>query len=189
MRNTMILLLSLMMIASCKTRQVDKRTIESKETSEVVSERNEQKNEQKTEQKTEIKKTEVSQTQKKQEIDIEIKGKAETNRPLEIHNIKNGDTLETFKVVGNADVTYKSREKSDSKIEKESSKQSLESKLQDLANNNVNTAELKHKAEEFRDAAKNVKSTGVPAGVYIVFVIVAIVAIFTFFVYKYFNKS
>ncbi len=154
-----ILLLLIVILSSCKTKQVTKKTGESKETTEAVSTKTEQKNEQKTEQKTETKKAEISKNQKDQETNIEITGTAETDKPLEIHTVKNGDTLESFKVTGNAQVIYKSKATSTAKSDKETTSNTLQTKLENLANNIVNEGELKTKAKEFQETAKEVSTT------------------------------
>lgn len=112
MRIIAIILIISLFVFGCKTKKIDKyeEKIEQKET---VKEKTEVKEHQE-EKVSIVKKSDetVKKDNKEENKSVEIKGKTDEKNPLTYYNVVNGDTIDLFKVTGNADVIFKSFNKS-----------------------------------------------------------------------------
>lgn len=108
MKKIIAIILISFFILGCSTKKklINKSKEETKETSisktETVQKESEIKD-------TTVKQEEIKTVIKKEENkSVEIKGKADEKTPLTYYNVVNGDTIDLFKVVGNAEVIFKS---------------------------------------------------------------------------------
>lgn len=157
----LLIILSFCLILGCKTKRVSKiKTLETL-TEETTVKSQEEKQIEKVEQKQEVKKNEISEQKKESLTDIEVKGKAETDKPIEVYNIENGDTIQSIKVTGNADVYIRSKNSKSDKIKKENNSSETSNKLEELAKKIVNENNLKKTGKEINQSAKeSVTRTG-----------------------------
>lgn len=179
MKKIIILILISFFIFGCKTKRVIKN-----DTKEVVKEQVSTKQElvekEETKEST-IREIRTVQTEDKKEDkkDIEIVGKVDKENPIEFYNIVNGDTIDLFRISGNADFVFKSSNSSQkSNINNNSSSNtSSESKSEKSSSNAV---------ESVKDVFKGVQSKTVEVvkkdftiGSYIIFLIwgLAIIAL------------
>lgn len=158
-----LLIMTMFLLTACKTKQSLKEVGVEKEFLKIDSKKDSVKNESKIQEK-EISK-EVLQTDQKKEIhtDIEIKGKAEVGKPLEIYNIENGDTLQTIKVTGNAEVQIRTNASKSDKVKTESKSESLIEKFKQFSENIV---EENRVAERISEAKKKSKDATVRTGTF-----------------------
>ncbi|MFC7347319.1 hypothetical protein ACFQO9_11380 [Chryseobacterium zhengzhouense] len=156
-----LIILSFCLILGCKTKRVSKiKTSEIITEQAVITKKLENKIE-KVEQKQDEKKTSVSEQKKENQTEIEIKGKAEVNKPIELYNIENGDTLQSIKVTGNADVYIRSKNSKSDQLKKESTSSETSNKIEELAKKIVNEDILKKTGKEINQSAKeSVTRTG-----------------------------
>lgn len=96
------------MVLGCKTKRVTKKEHKEKESieySETV--KNTEVEEIKSINTEKVKDSQVI-LNKEEKTSIEISGKVNKENPLMFYNVVNGDTIDLFKVTGNADVFFKS---------------------------------------------------------------------------------
>lgn len=147
MKKTIILILifSLLLSFGCKTKKVLKN--ESKEVikEEIIS---------KTEniEKDILKESNVKdfitvkkEDKKEEKTEVEIKGKVDKENPVTYYNVIDGDTIDLFKITGNADFIFKS------------SKSTQKSNLNNISS--TNTLNTKESEKTISNAVENVKNT------------------------------
>lgn len=156
---TILIILSLFLISGCKSKKVLKTKSSELETIQIYKEKKEEKQVEKTEQKQEAKKIDLVGQKKENQTEIEIKGKAETDKPIELFNIENGDTLQSIKVIGNADVSIRTKNNNSNQIKKETSSSESNNKLEEFAKKIVNEGNLKETGKEINTSAREVTTT------------------------------
>lgn len=179
MKKIIILILISFFIFGCKTKKAVKN-----ETKEVVKEQISTKKElveKEDAKESTIREIRTVQTEDKKEDkkDIEIVGKVDKENPIEFYNIVNGDTIDLFRISGNADFVFKSSNSSQkSNINNNSSTSTSNENKSEKSTSNV--------VESVKDVFKGVQSKTVEVvkkdftiGSYIVFLIwgLAIIAL------------
>lgn len=154
-----LIILSLLLMYGCKSKKILKTKSSELETIQIVSEKKEEKQIEKVEQKQETKKVDLVDQKKENKTEIEIKGKAEVGKPLEVYNIENGDTIQAFKIIGNADVSIKTKTAKSDQVKKKNSSFRSENKLEEFAKGIVNESNLKKTGKQINDSAKKVTTT------------------------------
>jgi hypothetical protein len=149
-----LIILSFFFLLGCKTKKVLKNKIQEIQTVQIVSAKKEEKQVEKITQNQEAKKTDLVDHKKESETEIEIKGKVEIDKPLEIYQIENGDTLKAFKVTGNADVFIKSKTSKSDQVKKENSVSNITNKVEEFARNIVKEDNLKKTGKKINNTAK-----------------------------------
>lgn len=179
MKKIIILILISFFIFGCKTKKAVKN--ESKEVvKEQVSTKKDLVEKQETKEST-ISKIETIQTEDKKENkkDIEIVGKVDKENPIEFYNIVNGDTIDLFRISGNADFVFKSSNSSQKSNTNNNS-------LTNTSTENKSEKSSSNVVESVKDVFKGVQSKTVEVvkkdftiGSYIVFLIwgLAIIAL------------
>lgn len=191
MKKNFLILMILMLILqlSCSTKRkketFEKRKSESsfqsvkdtlvQETNKVVEQKKEEK----------VKTEQV----KNEQSELEVKGKAETDKPVEIYDIQNGDTLQVLKVTGNADIYYKKKSSNETKETKETKEEKSENKVEKFLKKVVNENEIKAAAEEIKTKASDIKVKDTTFGVYITFFLYAVIVICLLLLFNFFNKK
>ena len=104
------------------------------------------------------KKKETTEKKEESQTEIEVKGKAETNQPLEIYKIENGDTLQAFKVTGNAEVSIKSKGVYSMQVKQDSKTESLTEKLKEFSQNIVQENKIKERVSEMKKKTQEVNT-------------------------------
>ncbi len=181
--------MTLLLLVGCKAKKISK----SSESSTDV-------------QKTEIKKDSTSQNQveqkkqseiksdkteksKDQETEITVKGKVDKDNPLELHDIKNGDTLQSIRITGNADVVIKSKNKTSENSKKESKSTTISDKIKEFSQNIVDENNISERASYVKNKVKDLQVTDTSTGVYITIIVLGAVAIVMLFIFLYLKKS
>lgn len=139
---------------ACKTKKVLNTSSSEIEKVQTTSENKTENKIEKTQQKQETKKVGLVDQKKESQTEIEIKGKAETDKPIELYNIENGDTLQTIKVTGNADVSIRTKTNKSDQIKKESSSESLIEKFKEFSENIVEENNIKERVHEMKNKSK-----------------------------------
>jgi len=183
-----IMMLAVLLMMDCKTKQVIRSSVTQKEFQKVDSKKDSIQNEVKSQEKEAISKKETAEQKKESQTEIDVVGKAETGKPLEIFNVEKGDTLQSFKVTGNASVIFRSKASKSEQIKKENTSESLVDKFKKFSENIVEENNVKERFKEVKKKTKEVKVKGFQAGTWIVITIVIFFLIFIFFIYKYFKK-
>lgn len=183
MKKIIILILISSLILGCKTKRVlknESKTISSTEYSEV-------KKESKKESVSWVIKSDQNKNESKaNEIknkSVEITGIVDDKNPLIYYNIVNGDTIDLFKVSGNANVIYKNNLNTQNSIQNSNSITNTENKkeFENTISNTVNSA-LK-KVDEIKTKTVEVVKKDFTIGTYVIWffwglaIIVAIVII------------
>lgn len=187
MKALMIMLAALLMMG-CKTKQVVKTSETLKEFEKVDSKKDSIQSEIKSQEKETISKKETVEQKKESQTEINIVGTSEIDKPIELFNIENGDTLQSFKVTGNANVIFRSKTSKLNELKTEKNSESLVEKLKEFSENIVEENNVRERIKEVKNKTKEVKVKGFQAGLWIVITIVVTFLIFIFFVYKYFKK-
>lgn len=172
----------------CKTKQIVKSSETIKEFEKVDSKKDSIQSEIKSQKKETISKKETVEQKKESQTEIDIVGKAEIDKPLEIFHVENGDTLQSFKVTGNASVIFRSKASKSEQIKKENTSESLVDKFKKFSENIVEENNVKERLKEVKNKTKEVKVKGFQAGLWIAITIVAMFLILIFFIYKYLKK-
>lgn len=150
-----------LLLMGCKSKKVLKTSISETEKTQILSEKKENNSIEKEIQKQETKKAEVSEQKKETATDIEVKGKAETGNPLEIYNIENGDTLQTIKVTGNAEVHVQAKASKSDQVKKENISESLLNKFKEFSEKLVKDNNVEQRVREAKEKSKqSVTRTG-----------------------------
>lgn len=184
---TILILISVLLL-SCKTKTVTSTKEKESETKEYFSKKDESKNESSKNLQNQEKKIDSVTKSEENEDEFEIAGKVEIDKPFEIQRIENGDTLETFKIIGNADFRFKTKKKTSSGNKNFSETKSSESKQQNASGNSVNT-QSKSKVENIKKAKnKEVITKNFTFGAWTSGVLILIVIIIAIWLFIYFKK-
>lgn len=184
-----ILIMTLLLLVGCKAKKVSKSSESSKEVqkTEIKKDSTSQNQvEQKKQSEVKFDKTEKSN---EQETEITVKGKVDKNNPLELHNVKNGDTLQTIRISGNADVTITSKNKSSDNKKSESESKTITDKLKNFSQNIVDDNNLNERFSDIKKKAKDVKIADTSTGVYITAIVLGAITIIALFIFIYFKKK
>lgn len=179
MRIVILLMIALLMTA-CKTKSTLKKTEVKKDFEKTEVKKDSIKNETKIRKKDAAKEILQSEQKKESQTTTEIKGKAEINKPVEMYNIENGDTLQAIKVTGNAEVYIRTNTSNSRELKKELSKESIAEKINNFSENIIRENNVKERVEEFKQKSKEaVTRTGSfwSFGLITIFGVVAIVII------------
>lgn len=139
--------------------------------------------------KQQIKKAEVLEQKKDNQTEFEVKGKAETGQPIEIYNVQNGDTLQSIKVSGNADVHIRTKASQSEHVNKENASESLIEKFKEFSENIVEENNIKERFKEAKQKTKDVRVKGFQSGLWIVLAVLGAVGISIFGIYKYLKRK
>lgn len=183
------ILLMLVLLLGCRTKKVLKSRTESKEVQKTEIRKDSISLKDSVIQKETVNKSEKIDKSNEHETDITIKGKVDRNNPLELHDIKNGDTLQTIRISGNADVTISSRKKSIDSKKSESDSKTISDKIKDFSQTIVDDNNISEKLSEIKNKAKEVKNTDVTTGVYITSIVLGATVILCLFIFLYLKKK
>ncbi len=186
---TILIILSVFLLLGCRTKVIKKEKLKSEESTEIQIDKKTDSLQQKKEEKKEVKKSEISEQKKDSSTEIEVTGKAETGKPIEIYDIQNGDTLQTVKVTGNADVHIKTKRSNSENKKKENSEFISENLLEKYARAAVKEKNLVKAGKTIKNTAKDLKVTDTSTGIYITAIVLGAVAIIMFFIFIYFKKN
>lgn len=185
---TAILIVIAILLTGCRSKKVTTlKTTEIEQIQQSSSTKVESKIE-KAEDIQLLKKYEALDQKKENQTDLEVKGKAETGKPIEIYNVQNGDTLQAIRVTGNADVHIRTKASQSDRVKKESTSESVIEKFKDFSENIVEENNIKKRLMEAKQKAKEVNVKGFQSGLWIVLAVLGIVAIIIFGIYKYLKK-
>lgn len=151
--------MAMILLVGCKSKKVVKDFQVQKQVEKMSTTKDSIQNTSKLQEK-EIKKDNVQSEQKKDvQTEITIKGKADTDKPVELHNIKDGDTLESIRVIGNAEVFIHSRSKSSNTSESSKTSESISDKLKDFSQTIIKENNVRERVDEFKKRTQEVKTT------------------------------
>lgn len=185
---TAILIIITILLTGCRTKKViTSKSSEIEQVQQTSTKKAESKVE-KAEAKQQLKKSEIQEQNKESQTDFEVKGKAETGKPIEVYNIENGDTVQAITVNGNADVRILSKTSKSDHVKKENNSESFIGKFKEFSENIVEENNIKKRVLEAKQKTKEIKATGFQAGLWIVLAILGVVGIVIFGIYKYFKK-
>ncbi|MBP1165029.1 beta-lactamase regulating signal transducer with metallopeptidase domain [Chryseobacterium sp. PvR013] len=182
-----ILILILILLTGCRTKKIiTSKSTEIEQIQQMSTAKVESKVE-KAEDKQQLKKTEILEQKKDNLTDFEVKGKAETGKPIEIYNIENGDTLQAIRVNGNANVHIRTKASQSDHVRKENNSESVIEKFKDFSEKIIEENNVKKRVQERKQKTKEIKVTGFQAGLWIVLALLGVVGIVIFGIYKYFK--
>lgn len=171
------LVLSLLLSFGCKTKKVVKTQSKEVEKVESISKIESTEKEVVKEAVSENVSHAKKEDKKEEKIAIEITGKVNKENPLTYYNVVNGDTIDLFKIVGNADFIFKKSSNSqNSQINNNSTTTSSNSKDNEKSISNA-VENVKNVVKEAQDKTVKVVKQDFTIGSYIVFLIWGIVII------------
>lgn len=189
MRKIILIIIISLLVFGCRTKKTFKNSIKETEKIESTS-------------KTETKEIEISKEVKKEEIkevkkeekidekqDIEIKGKVDKENPITFFNVVDGDTIDLFKITGNADFIYKASRSSEnsSKNNNSSTNTTNENKSEKSSSNLVDKAS--EVAKDFQAKSVQVVKKDFNIGTYITFILWGLAIIASIAIVFYLRKS
>lgn len=176
-------------IFGCKTKKILKTQSKEKEkVTENLKSEEVQKEENKSSKSSGEKTIEKSE-KKEDKKEIEISGKVDKENPVTFYNVVNGDTIDLFKITGNADFVFKSSNNDQKSTQiKELNKESSREKkgLKSISNAVEN---VKEKAKEVQQKTVDVVKKDFTFETYVVFLIWGIVIIGLFFLILWIRKT
>jgi hypothetical protein len=184
----LIPLIAILLLVGCKTKQTLKQLEIQKELVKNSSIIDSNSQESKLVEQNNIKEIQQIDNKKENFTESEIKGKSDTDNPIEFYNVDNGDTLQTIKVIGNADVFIKTKTSKLEHNKKDISSQSFTEKLKEFSQNIVQENNINERVSEMKKKTQDIKLKGFQAGVWIFMTILGITLILIFFTYRYFKK-
>jgi len=173
----------------CKAKKVSKSSESSKEVQKTEIKKDSTSVKDSVREKETVTKTEKKDQIKDQETEITVKGKVDKDNPLELHNVKNGDTLQTIRISGNADVTITSKNRSSDNEKSESESKTITDKLKDFSQNIVDENNLSERISAMKNKAKDIEVTDASTGVYITAIVLGAITIIALFIFIYFNNK
>lgn len=179
----------MLLFAGCKVKKVTKKEAKIKERTEFLTKDVKTQSEKSNILLSESKKETEVISNKEQNTSLEIKGKVEKDNPLIFYNVINGDTIDLFKVSGNADVLYKSNKSnvnSSNQVYNESNIN--ESKKSEKTNESI-VAGVVEKATEIQSKTVDVVKKGFQIGTYITFFLWGLAIIIVCGLIIYFRKT
>ncbi|MEE6129179.1 hypothetical protein V2E39_17400 [Chryseobacterium arthrosphaerae] len=130
---TVILIMIVILLTGCRSKKViTSSSLELDRVRQTAVTKAETKVE-KIEDKQATKSTESLEHKKENQTDFEVKGKAETGKPIEIYNVENGDTLQAIRVNGNAEVHIRTKTSQSDHVRKEGVSESFIGKFKDFS--------------------------------------------------------
>jgi len=175
-------------MTGCKTKQVSKNSEIQNEIIQNSLQKDSVKSVDKILEKESFSKKETVDQKKHSQTEVEISGKAESDKPVEFFNVDNGDTLQSIKIYGNAEVKIRSKASNLNHSKTESKSETVVEKLKEFSQNIVKENNVKERMSEMKQKTKQIDVTGFQAGAWIFASIVAFLAILIFFTYKYLKK-
>ena len=185
----LIPLILILTLTNCRTKTSAKSKSKVLEKVEVVSHSEKDSIIKKNEAKKTQREVVVEQKEKKSETEVEIKGKAENDKPLEFHEIENGDTLQTIKIIGNAEVSIKSKRSNSEVVKKETSIEKFENKLEHLSRSLVKEQNIKETTKEIKEATKEIKIKDFTLGAWVYGIIGTALLVGAIWLFVYFKKN
>ena len=185
----LILIMTLLLLVGCKTKKVSKSSESSKEVQKTEIKKDSTSQNQVEQKKQSEIKSDKTEKSKDQETEITVKGKVDKDNPLELHDIKNGDTLQSIRITGNADVVIKSKNKTSENSKKESKSETISDKIKEFSQNIVDENNISERASYVKNKVKDLQVTDTSTGVYITVIILGVVAIVMLFFFIYFKKN
>ncbi len=179
----------LILLLGCRTKKITKTSSELKEIQKTEIKKATAVVKDSIRQKDTLTNSKKEYQVKEQETEITVKGKVDKDNPLELNDIKNGDTLQTIRISGNADVTITSKNKSSDNKKSESESKTITDKLKDFSQNIVDDNNLSERFSAMKNKAKELKVTDTSTGVYITGIVLGAVAIVMLFLFIYFKKN
>lgn len=189
MKKIIAILLISFFILGCSTKKklINKSKEETKETTISKTE---------TVQKEEVKTATVrenqtvqNETKKEENKSVEIKGKSDEKTPLTYYNVVNGDTIDLFKVVGNAEVIFKSSNNSqNSSYNNNSYNNSKESNSSEKTLSSA-VENVKQAVKEVQTKSVDVVKKGFTFGTYLTFFLWGLAIIVIAVIILWFRKT
>lgn len=179
----------LILLLGCRTKKITKTSSELKEIQKTEIKKATAVAKDSIRQKDTLTNSKKEYQVKEQETEITVKGKVDKDNPLELHNVKNGDTLQTIRISGNADVTITSKNKSSDNKKSESESKTITDKLKDFSQNIVDENNISERASYVKNKVKDLQVTDTSTGVYITVIILGVVVIVMLFFFIYFKKN
>lgn len=173
------------LLTGCRSKKVVTSISSEKERVDQTSSVKAESKVEKSEEKQQINKSEVLEHKKENQTEFDVKGKAETGKPIEIYNVQNGDTLQAIKVNGNAEVHIKTKTSNSDLTKKESTSESIIGKFKEFSENIVADNNIKERVRDVKNKTKEVQVNGFQAGLWIVLAVFGVAAIIIFGIYKY----
>lgn len=177
MKKIVLIILISIFVFGCKTKKVLMTEIKEEETTFISELKKEDLKNIKNENIKENSSNEISKNKAEEKTEVNITGKVDKENPLSYYNIVNGDTVDYFKINGNADFSFKTYKNSLNSVEnsldnKESQKEIKEEKSISNAVENVKKA-----VKDVKQKTVEVVKKDVTIGSYFVFLIWGLVAI------------
>lgn len=182
-------IISILFLFGCRTKITSKEKEKTDEKIEIQIDRKYEVHENVTNQKTETKKDEIQEKKKESSTDIEIKGKAESGKPLEIYDIQNGDTIQSLTVIGNASINFKSKRSNSDNSKKEISESETQNIIEKISREVVKEKNLVKAGKTIKKSAKDLKVKDMSTGTYITAIVLGSSAIIMFFIFLYFKRN
>lgn len=189
MKKLILMMVMSLLLMGCKSKKVIKEREISKEIQKSELKKDSTTVKDFVQEKDSIIKTEKKELSNNQETEITVKGKVDKDNPLALHDIKNGDTLQSILISGNADVIITSKNKTSDNKKSDLESKSISDKLKDFSQNIVEENNLDERFSDMKKKAKDVKISDTSTGIYIVAGILGAVAIIALFVFLYFKRK
>lgn len=179
----------LILLTGCRSKKITKESETIKEVQKTEIKKDSISTTEKIQEKKVESKKDQSEKVKERETDITIKGKAETGKPIELHEISGNDTLQTIRITGNADVVIHSKNKNSSSSKSNDQSESISDKLKDFSQNIVDENNLSERVSAMKNKAKDLQVTDTSTGIYLTGIVLGAVAIMMLFLFIYFKKK
>lgn len=189
MKKIIILILISFFVFGCRTKRTLKNEIK-----EVVKEQTISKTEtveKESEKVSTVREIRTVQNEDKKEDkkEVEIVGKVDKENPITYYNIVNGDTIDLFKITGNADFIFKSSSNSQkSNINNNTSTNTTQSKESEKSLSNA-VENVKVAVKEVQIKSVHIVKKDLTFGSYMVFFFWGVIIIFILALIYYLRKS
>lgn len=189
MKKTILIILISFAILGCRTKKTLKN-----ESTEVLKEQSISKIEtvekENSKESTSKESLQVKNIEKKEEKnDIQIAGKVDKENPIEFYNVVNGDTINLFRIKGNADFIFKASNKAEkSNVNINSTNSLLKQNNSEKSASNI-IENIKNTTKEVKSKTVEVVKKEVTFGVYLTIFIWGIVIIGLIVLYQWVKKS
>lgn len=120
--------------------------------------------------------------------EIVIKGKSDSIKSFDFHNIVKGDTLSSIHISGNATFEIKNKWKEEKEIQSEKSIESDLNLVSRIARKSVSQKTINKVSEKAKSIEKKVNASGFQAPIYIILGVVLLIAVVLFILIKQFKK-
>jgi hypothetical protein len=179
MKKIIIAILISFFILGCKTKKILKNEVKEVEKVETISKTETTEKEKVKESAVEENKTVQKEDKKEEKTEVEITGKVDKENPVTYYNVIDGDTIDLFKIIGNADFIFKSS-KSTQKSDVNNNSTTTSSNSKDNEKSISNAVEnVKNSVKQVQSKTVQVVKQDFTIGSYIVFLIwgLAIIAL------------